>query len=292
MRRAFTLIELLVVIAIIGVLIGLLLPAVQSSREAARLAQCHNNLKQIGLAIHNYHSSRNVLPMSAVAGDGHSLGQSCFLLILPFMDNKPIYDAYNFTWENWAPPNSTVVTLRLESYVCPSNSHNLRTPAAQVFTINGTPYPGTSQFAPGHYGANWGGGQLGWGMDFAGLKGMFRGVMMTIRSQGPKGDNRCIRIEEIRDGSSTTLMMAEKPDGQGWNVGGWGGSEFYPDLSPVYRGQDPVAMKVYAGSPHPAGTSVLFCDGSVRALRPNVNRAIWYALLTRDGKEVVSADAF
>ena len=96
MRRAFTLIELLVVIAIIGVFVGLLVPAVQSARSAARRAQCQNNLKQIGIALSSYLRARNVLPMSAVAGTGHGINQSCFMLIMPELEQRPMYNAYNF----------------------------------------------------------------------------------------------------------------------------------------------------------------------------------------------------
>src|SRR4051812_15321256 len=109
MRRAFTLIELLVVIAIIGVLVALLVPAVQSARGSARRAQCQNNLKQIGVALASYLSQRNVLPMSAVAGTGHGINQTCFALILPEMDQRPLFGAYNFSVENYDPANRSVV---------------------------------------------------------------------------------------------------------------------------------------------------------------------------------------
>ena len=106
-RRGFTLIELLVVIAIIAVLIALLLPAVQSAREAARRVQCTNNLKQIGLALHNYQSATSSFPLgtaAAVAGGSYGMGPqtwgsfSCFALMLPYLEQQPIYNACNFNW--------------------------------------------------------------------------------------------------------------------------------------------------------------------------------------------------
>src|SRR5688572_15889522 len=105
-RRAFTLIELLVVIAIIAVLIALLLPAVQSAREAARRAQCINNLKQIGLGMHNYHSTHNSFPLTETAAWGYGYVSdwgtwSAHALLLGYIEGQPIYDACNFNWVVW-----------------------------------------------------------------------------------------------------------------------------------------------------------------------------------------------
>jgi len=130
-RRGFTLIELLVVIAIIAVLIALLLPAVQSAREAARRIQCTNNLKQIGLALHNYHSSIGSFPMTstiAYSDPGKQTGWGTWgalALMLPYMEQKPAYDAINFNWTSWyglgGTQNSTIFLLRLNTFVCPSD---------------------------------------------------------------------------------------------------------------------------------------------------------------------------
>ncbi len=166
-RRGFTLIELLVVIAIIAVLISLLLPAVQSAREAARRAQCTNNLKQIGLALHNYHSSTNVFPMGG-SNNAYTLGStppyndwcnwSAQALMLSYMEQAPLYNAINFNWATsdyggLTVCNSTVYATVLASYMCPSDpwvgskSGNLNSYMASYGTTSGQPdyWPGWTQ---------------------------------------------------------------------------------------------------------------------------------------------------
>jgi prepilin-type N-terminal cleavage/methylation domain-containing protein/prepilin-type processing-associated H-X9-DG protein len=122
-RRGFTLVELLVVIAIIGVLVALLLPAVQSAREAARRMSCTNALKQIGIALHNHHDVRNALPPGAVNTGGN--GTDCFatwaIEILPFMEQQSLYQRYDQTKMNTNTVNRPVLQSRVTSYDCPSD---------------------------------------------------------------------------------------------------------------------------------------------------------------------------
>jgi len=133
-RRGFTLIELLVVIAIIGVLVALLLPAVQSAREAARRSQCINNLKQMGLALHNYESAIGSFPPGAggqpsvVGGGSAGWGEwSAHSMMLPYLEQKPIYDAINFmfvgTHDRGGELNRTVWVTRINSFLCPSDGN-------------------------------------------------------------------------------------------------------------------------------------------------------------------------
>src|SRR5262245_27255143 len=140
-RRGFTLIELLVVIAIIAVLIALLLPAVQSAREAARRAQCTNNLKQIGLALHNYHTSNDVFPLgtsfqptgSSITDYGVWASWSAQALMLGYLEQTPLYNAINFAWGPLATPgngqsdalglNTTATHSLINSFVCPSDPY-------------------------------------------------------------------------------------------------------------------------------------------------------------------------
>jgi prepilin-type N-terminal cleavage/methylation domain-containing protein/prepilin-type processing-associated H-X9-DG protein len=293
MRRAFTLIELLVVIAIIGALVALLLPAVQSARSAARRAACQNNLKQLGVALNSYLSARNVLPMSAVAGNPHGLNQSCFAMILPELEQRPLYNAYNFLIENYDPSNTTVVGVRMATFLCPENPLPT-TPvlSSQILSSSGTSYPAGSAFTRNHYAANWGGSYSNYGQDFTNSNGSYRGVMMTVRVIGPRGPTSCIGAQNIRDGISNTILLGEKRDSQGWDVGGYAGSEFDVGPTPVLVGDDPILRQSYTSSYHTGQAHFTFCDGSVKPLRSTMNRAAWYALITRDGKEVVSQDSY
>jgi prepilin-type N-terminal cleavage/methylation domain-containing protein/prepilin-type processing-associated H-X9-DG protein len=174
-RRGFTLIELLVVIAIIAVLIALLLPAVQAAREAARRSQCVNNLKQIGLAVHNYVSANDVVPpagswfgspnppkQTSFPGSGNyvnSLAASMKVRLLPFIEQQAMYNSYNFSGSDYGGPgalnvlNATVMYSKVNSFLCPSDPY----PGDSISTWNGMPcgvtnYPnnmGTDPFMTG-----------------------------------------------------------------------------------------------------------------------------------------------
>ena len=146
-RRGFTLIELLVVIAIIAILIALLLPAVQQAREAARRTQCRNNMKQIGLALHNYHDAYRTFPLPALLTFDGATGATrttnvWSLAILPYIDQAPLYNIYNFDFSCYDAVNQTAVQTPLAAYVCPSN------PSADR-RINST-IPGAALGLPGN----------------------------------------------------------------------------------------------------------------------------------------------
>ncbi len=223
-RRAFTLIELLVVIAIIAVLISLLLPAVQSAREAARRAQCTNNLKQIGLAIHNYHTSNDVFPLgtslqptSNVATDeGLWASFGAQALMLGYLEQTPLYNAINFSWGPLATggggtgtsdtggPNTTATHTLITSFVCPSDTyagggHQNINDYASCFGTTGLPlYTWSNTGGPPNY-----------NQTPSGSTGLFcYGI--------PYGVTHCT------DGTSNTVAYAEwlVGDGRGLQLGG------------------------------------------------------------------------
>ncbi len=219
-RRGFTLIELLVVIAIIGVLIALLLPAVQAAREAARRSQCTNNLKQIGLALHNYHSAMNSFPL--LAGYGVALtnpnskstwhGPGVLVFILGFMEQKPLYNAFNFNAScvlgcagKDEIQNGTVLHTALNTYLCPSDTGSSRYPYAT------------------NYGASVG-PMFRWGDSPRFGVGMFTASgSMSIRDL-VDGTSNTIAFGEmlIGDGNSATMNGAEEYRGLAWPTGGRG----------------------------------------------------------------------
>jgi prepilin-type N-terminal cleavage/methylation domain-containing protein/prepilin-type processing-associated H-X9-DG protein len=131
-RRAFTLIELLVVIAIIAVLIALLLPAVQAAREAARRAQCVNNLKQLGLAIQNYHNANNEIPPSS---NNYTPDWSMKARLLPFLEQGPLFNALNVSFNSQTVQNSTVFSSKVGAFLCPSDGNNPGVATAAYFNV-------------------------------------------------------------------------------------------------------------------------------------------------------------
>ncbi len=194
-RGGFTLIELLVVIAIIAVLIALLLPAVQAAREAARRIQCTNNLKQMGLGLHNYESIAGVFPISnCLAGTGNTVawtnGFSVHCRILPFMEQGVAFNALNFNFNHLNAANSSVVGTSVTVFLCPSDINaNRKTPFP--------PFTGLNAVASvTSYGVNEGDWYVWNGFGGPDNRGVF-------------GPNRSRRISEFTDGTSQTLMATD-----------------------------------------------------------------------------------
>jgi prepilin-type N-terminal cleavage/methylation domain-containing protein/prepilin-type processing-associated H-X9-DG protein len=280
---AFTLVELLVVVAIIGVLVGLLLPAVQKIRETAHGISCSNNLKQIGLALHSYHDSKNFLPASDTA---IPTSQSWVPYILPYIEQEPLYNQYNFNL-NWTDVNQTAVATPLKVFQCPSCPIQDR-----VDTTFTNPQP-----ACGDYGATRGVSPLLVTVGLIPAPADFRGALYR---------NAKTQLTDITDGTSSTIMIGEdagRP--QLWNAGQLvpgGYASGGPWASPNFT----VNGSSYDGSIsnvgpcginctnnrefysfHPAGANAVFADGSVHMLRANIPLTVLTALVTRSGAEVV-----
>jgi prepilin-type N-terminal cleavage/methylation domain-containing protein/prepilin-type processing-associated H-X9-DG protein len=315
-RSGFTLIELLVVIAVIGVLIALLLPAVQSARESARRAQCVNNLKQIGLAMHAYESANRCFPpgyLALVGGGGvHGApnpvtrdagpGWAYGTVMLPFLEQQPLYQAMNVDLPAQFPENRTGVTTSLSTFLCPSSSDDSR-----LFDVLDEPGAVLARFARAHYVLNAGRDEA-WGYTIDDHRRI---------ADGPFYRNSRTTIAEIRDGLSNTLFMGEHVpilSDKTW-VGVVPGAVVCPTPAFAFSTCDYAATLVLSHtgpsadednqihppnsrlahvcqmySEHPGGANILLGDGSVRFVKESINQRAWAALATIKGGEVVSAD--
>jgi prepilin-type N-terminal cleavage/methylation domain-containing protein len=312
--RGFTLIELLVVIAIIAVLIGLLLPAVQKVREAAARISCTSNMKQLGIACHSYHDSNGTLPPAVLVGPGigwndeNNIGPNWLVLILPYMEQTPLYNQYSTniqnysTWaltgtsgfndQNWRGLRATVI----KPYLCPSES------AGQ---IQGNRAGGS--WARGNYGANSGPGDPGATAKGAGGNnyngwGLSGGVMVinggTKLNTLPDGTSNVVMINHLRSGAFTSgggndmrgtwaFGMPACSTTANHGVGDSYGPNDTGCCSDDVLGctDDPGhAMGCWSGgygqgtgrSQHPGMVLATMGDGSVRGFRNGINQQLWY----------------
>lgn len=292
LSSAFTLVELLVVIAIIAVLIGLLVPAVQKIREAANRSVCENNLKQITLAVHNYHLVNKKFPPH------NGARQRCWLFqLLPYIEqNNTFAAAPTFAL---AQANSALFDTPIKTFVCAADARNLSDPSAT--TIDSVKHAMTS---------------------YLGVVG--RDYYDTFPDNGiigcrqPDSRRRSVsKISEITDGTSNTIMIGERPPGGGGSAssdpldwGLWAGDEFHSLLWAVMpngpneddgKGTPCPAVNYFSPgsiandcdvnhfwSPHSGGGYFAFADGSVRFLDYSLGVLILPKLATRNGGEVVS----
>jgi prepilin-type N-terminal cleavage/methylation domain-containing protein/prepilin-type processing-associated H-X9-DG protein len=291
----FTLIELLVVIAIIAVLIGLLLPAVQAAREAARRAQCTNNIKQILLAFNNHVSTYGTLP--PVRSQTPAFGWSIY--ILPYLEQGSLSNSFNLTNNFYDVQNQTVTHTALQVFVCPSDPLGIHDEALAL----GTTVYGTRGYV-GDYKANH---LLNAMYQVNGASG--NPVLLVNAVFQP--------ISTIIDGLSNTTLIHEQAGRPNYylrrnlqpastsnptDVYWWDSWSSYSHFQyQVYAG-DGVSTG-YACSVncnngqgiysfHPGGTNAGFCDGSVRFLKETVQVVIVFALATRDGGEILSSDSY
>ena len=304
-RSGFTLVELLVVIAIIGVLVALLLPAVQAAREAARRAQCSNNLKQIGLAMLNYEDTYKCLPPGRVGCDGDgsnqcngynsgagTLGWSGFVSTLPFLEQSALFNKIDYApvpwgvtggWDN--ATNMEVVSARPKFIVCPSDN-------SKPFLDN-QPSSG-KKAATGSYGLC--GGSLG-PPNGGGIKHLNTGVFV-YRS--------CFRLADVTDGTSNQFLVGEIRGSDGYVNGVangaapnmWTtGSRFMSlrttvnpvNTLPAQGNVDKTGAPANAafGSLHPAGAQFVFVDGHVSMILNQINFVTYQRLSMRADGQVV-----
>lgn len=292
--RGFTLIELLVVIAIIAVLIALLLPAVQQAREAARRTQCRNNLKQIGLALHNYHGNFNVFPAGrySLAGTTY-LGHSTQTMLLPYFDQAPLYAQLNTNIGfNQAPNFAAPALTVLSGLLCPSN------PVTEGVNWTGGQNPATTDpkndSARTHYEAiaDTGTGRVvGWSL-------------VIPNGNGLIFHDSKVRIGDVTDGTTNTLAFGEIiSKGPGTNdCCAWmayaDGIGTQNGINAPFRstanGQPPFTHDMFDGnsfsgpaSYHVGGCHFVMADGSVRFISQNLSQVTLLALTTRASGEVV-----
>jgi prepilin-type N-terminal cleavage/methylation domain-containing protein/prepilin-type processing-associated H-X9-DG protein len=323
-RAGFTLIELLVVIAIIAVLIALLLPAVQAAREAARRTQCVNNLKQLGLAMHNYHDVLNTFPIGAMGVrsiNGYVLGtttnnrRTWAFMVLPYIEQGTIFQSINFSLP-WNPPNgaanNTVCLTLIGAFTCPSDPSSL-------LVVDGRHM--------GSYMVNW--GNSTWQQDtnttYNPFNGPYPGAGAVSFGGAPFSEDKAYGVQNIVDGTSNTLLMAEVIVGLANSALGSSGYEHrgdvynddyncamfmaytppnatFPDwiegnyCQYPFQNNPPCAKKTpyfnTARSYHSGGVNSLLGDGSVKFFKNTINVVVWRALSTTRGGEVISSDSY
>ena len=304
-RKAFTLIELLVVIAIIAILIGLLLPAVQKVREAAARVQCQNGVKQLALAMHNYHDANQSLPEGVSAKGGYGQG-TWLVLILPYIEQADLakmYLDYGLTAGRsyYDPANLPVTTRKISMLQCKSDMV-----AESNETWNGTSYH--------NFAINFGNTAVGEG----GATGRDVYAVQTYNgvtfAEAPFYQGNPQKISNITDGSSNTIMVAEVIQGHKQDLRGlvWWGSgagfmtylrpnDTNPDVTwstlrpwcnpdppnpPCTTYQGGTNWRTFASrSRHVGGVNLAMCDGSVRFVENQISTTVWRAMGTARGSE-------
>jgi prepilin-type N-terminal cleavage/methylation domain-containing protein/prepilin-type processing-associated H-X9-DG protein len=302
---AFTLVELLVVITIIGILIALLLPAVQAAREAARRMQCGNNFKQVGVAMHTYYASKGCFPPGSISMPGLNGGYFDFswaIYLLPYIEQDVLYSNLDFT-AKWSYADSTVKPgkamsnlavgrTRIPGYMCPSDPQY-----GELISIHATPNPAApdniamSSMCAVSDSYDWmpGGVPRNVPPNIPPAVSIFDGIL---------GANKCCTTADIKDGTSNTLLVGEATGkgprsfwGQLW-VGGnlYDTREGINGIHTVPGGGTFPASPADSGfsSYHSGGCNFVLADGSATFISQNISQNLMTALTTRDGMNVHS----
>jgi prepilin-type N-terminal cleavage/methylation domain-containing protein/prepilin-type processing-associated H-X9-DG protein len=310
-RAAFTLIELLVVIAIISVLVALIMPAVQSAREAANRARCQNNLKQLQLASIEYHDAFNAFPAGWYCyvptydanGNLTSGDQNCATVGTPYMpymwngmvglfqrmELGNLFNEINFNLATNAPDNATAIRRTIDGYVCPSN----RRPAP----INsGTGTQTTSVLGPSDYRANMAAGMVAPNSNSNCQVQDPNNPACLIYDNGVMYQNSVVNMADITDGSTFTALLGESLYLQGvWSQAtsccvrtNIDRTINQPIIINTQSGQ--LIYWTYWASRHPGLVNFAFCDGSIRPVTQGINKLVLNKLMTRNGGEALSSD--
>jgi prepilin-type N-terminal cleavage/methylation domain-containing protein len=319
-RRAFTLVELLVVIAIIGILIALLLPAVQAAREAARRSQCSNNLKQIGLAMHNYENTHGVLPVG-----GYNCCWGTWVVgILPFVEQQAVYDGYDHgKYDNasryWSGQNQIATGRRFSVYTCPSDQPSVVFGAMEAHSYLANHGNTGLEYTP--VGHNMTGAIQDYdGIVYGGAPFVTSGGddTLSVKEASYYQEPEVVPFSSIRDGLSNTLLVSEGimgKEGTGdlrgmvwWASGGMfqtylGPNSSQPDVMPSAGYCDPGNTKHpctgktsalgethAARSEHVGGVNAANCDASVHFYSDSIAIDTWRALGSARGGEVISGE--
>ncbi len=290
-RRGVTLIELLVVIAIVAVLVGIALPAIQAAREAARRVQCLNHFRQIALATQTYHDSKQSLPPAAIVDPGHNWPA----FVLCELEQSNLYDQYRFDRGFNDPSNESVVTRPLEMLRCPSS------PAVATASFDEL---GGKSFGLCDY----------WPMTDIDPMTIAAGLV-TPRGNpwGPMQNNRGVRLSEVHDGTSTTILMVEdagrpeawlrrrRVDGK-TPPAGWAITNFVTPINLDGASLDGTTIPGFCPinctnvheiySFHPRGACFAMVDGATRFISEDTSLQIISELITYAGGEVISSKSF
>ncbi|MCA9011435.1 MAG: DUF1559 domain-containing protein [Planctomycetaceae bacterium] len=289
-RRGFSLIELLVVIAVIAILVSLLLPAVQQAREAARRTQCRNNLKQLGLALHNYHDTHRVFPPGSLPGTGLAWGFVAHTL--PFFEQTSVYNTIDFAQTDCAvflkaqqsAGQANAASVVLSILACPSD------PRSGTLLLSGPLGPSPDTYdagivCPSNYLGVAGSRESAAWCPYSGITNG-NGMMFTSSR---------VRMSDITDGTSNTLMLGERgireDFGWGWPICGGTECEQYISsergLTPADNPPNTPDIERRFWSWHAGGNHFLLTDGAVRFLSTSMDYNNFTALSTRSSGEVI-----